>query len=493
MRNVEAPQWTPSEHFQLQQPLGALIDDEWMTDPVGDEITVEDPGTEIEVASMRVSTPDVVDRAVISAHAAYRGAWGRTSPVRRARVLAAIAQALRERSNDLAMLETTDTGKPLSQSRADVEASARYFEFYAGLADKIVGATLPLEEGTWAYTIREPYGVVAHITPWNSPIAQMCRGVAPCLAAGNTVVVKPSQLTPLSTLVAARIFVEAGLPPGACNVVVGTGEATGTALLRHPRIAHVTFTGSVATGRAVLRIAAERIVGCNLELGGKSPTIVMPDADLAAAARAGAMAVARNTGQSCFATTRQIVHRAVVEEFTIRLVENVRALRIGHGSVDPDVGPLVSAEQLAKVRAYVDDGVSVGARLEIGGRRPDIEHRGHFIEPVVLTGVTNDMRVAREEIFGPVQCVLTFDNEEEALELANDTDYGLAAGVFTHDLAAAHRLARQLEAGQVQIGRYPVSRVDTPFGGYKQSGMGREKGAEALLHYTQLKTVIVKE
>jgi aldehyde dehydrogenase (NAD+) len=369
-----------------------------------------------------------------------------------------------------------------------VEATARFFEYYAGLTDKLAGTVVPQDPGTFTYSVREPYGVVAHVTPWNAPLSQLVRGVAPCLAAGNTVAVKPSELTPLSTLVAARLFVEAGLPPGACNVVLGRGATTGTALLSHPAVRHITFTGSITTGRAVGRVAADRIVGVNLELGGKSPTIVFPDADLDAAARAGALAVVRNSGQSCFATTRLLVHRSVHDVFVDKVVAAVEGLTLGHGLDDPDLGPLASAAQLERVEGYVAGALADGARSATAPWARD--RTGHFLRPVVLTDVTAHMPVAREEVFGPVQSVLVFDDEEEAVALANDTEFGLGAGVFTASIGTAHRVAARLEAGQVQVNRYAATGVDTPFGGYKNSGLGREKGLHAMEQYTQLKTVI---
>jgi aldehyde dehydrogenase (NAD+) len=456
----------------------------------GTALPVEDPATLEILAHVREATADDVDRAVASAAGAYTSTWRDMAGRDRGRILAGIAAALRDAAPALAELESLDTGKPLRQARSDVDTAARYFEFYSGAADKIYGQTIPGEGDYWSYTLREPYGVVAHVTPWNSPISQMSRGVAPCLAAGNTVVVKPSEVAPLSSLVAGQLFAAAGLPPGACNIVVGRGPTTGNAVITHPGVAHVTFTGSVATGRTILHAAADRILGCNLELGGKSPTIVLPDADLAAAVRAGAMAVVRNAGQSCFATTRLIVHSSIAAEYSERLAAAVSRLTVGPGLEDRDLGPLASAAQHAKVSGMLSDAVADGADLLVGGGRPE-GLRGHFLMPAVLAHVTNDMRIARQEVFGPVQSVLVFDDPDEAVALANDSAYGLAAGLFTRDLAAAHRIARRLDAGQVQVNAYPLGGIETPFGGYKHSGLGREKGLSALESYTQLKTVIV--
>lgn len=479
------------ERVDTSGPLGAYVDGAWW--PTGGEpIQVEDPATGAEIAVVNDATDADVGRAVDSAATAYASTWRDIRPTTRAAVLFQIAAVLRADATALARLETLDTGKPLSQSRGDVATAARYFEFYAGAADKLYGQTIPGEGDYWSYTLREPYGVVGLITPWNSPISQMCRGVAPALAVGNTVVVKPSEITPLSSLVAASLFTDAGLPPGVCNVIAGRGPTAGTFLARHPRVAHLGFTGSVATGKQILRMAAERIVGVNLELGGKSPTIVMPDADMDAAVRAGAQAVVRNAGQSCFATTRLLVHKSVAGEYSRRLVAAVAGLTVGPGLTDPDLGPVSSGAQLAKVMDAIESGRQEGATVAVGGERP-AGLDGYFITPAVLTGVHNQMKVAREEIFGPVQTVIAFEDADEAVAIANDSSYGLAAGIFTRDISVAHRLARRLEAGQVQINRYPLGGVETPFGGYKQSGMGREKGLAALDHYSQLKTVIVSD
>jgi aldehyde dehydrogenase (NAD+) len=475
----------------LPDVLGAVIAGDWVSAAGGtDAMDVEDPATGDVVARFVPSPAGEVDAAVVDAHRAQT-AWARRDPVERSRVLMRVSEALRSNADVLARLETIDSGKPLSQSKADIAVSARYFEYYAGAIDKFGGETIPQPAGIFTYTTHEPLGVVAHITPWNAPLSQMTRGVAPCLAAGNAVVVKPSELTPLTTLLAARLFIEAGLPAGLCNVVLGTGGSTGEALTNHPLVRHITFTGSVAAGRRVGAVAAERIIGLNLELGGKSPTIVCADADVESAARAGALAVIRNSGQSCFATTRLLVDHAIHDRFVDLVAGHIAGLSLGHGLDDPDVGPLISARQKEKVVATIEAAVADGAEIVVGGSTPNVLSGGHFVEPTLLRGVENGMPIARQEVFGPVQSVIAFDTLDQAVEMANDTEYGLSAGVFARDFARAHTLAAALQAGQVQVNRYTGAGVEVPFGGYKNSGLGREKGMEALRYYTQLKSVIM--
>lgn len=454
----------------------------------GNRLEVLDPATEEVIADFGQADLSQVDLAVSTAHRGFLE-WNARSAVQRATALFQLAALIRRDADALAALESLDSGKPLSQAASDVETAARYFEFYAGVADKQYGEVFEQPQGL-AYTRREPYGVVGIITPWNSPISQMARSAAPALTAGNAVVVKPSELTPLSTVIVARLAVEAGIPSAAYNVVLGVGSATGAALVEHPGVGYISFTGSVSTGRSIARAAGDRIVGVSLELGGKSATLVLADADLAAAAQAGAAAVIRNAGQSCFATTRLVVHHAVHDELVARMISAFDSLTVGPGLSSPDLGPLVSAGQRARSQGFIERAIAAGATIanDVSGGVPE---RGYFLRPHLMTGVRNDMEIAREEVFGPVQSVISVGDDEEAISVANDSEYGLAAGIFTASLTKAHRYAHRLEAGQVQINRYPAGGVDTPFGGYKKSGLGREKGLEALRHYHQLKTVII--
>jgi acyl-CoA reductase-like NAD-dependent aldehyde dehydrogenase len=437
------------------------------------------------------SSVQTVKLAVSAAQSAFPS-WARLSASNRAEFLESAADAIAVHATALAEIETLDTGKPLNQSASDVRTAERYFRYYAHAAEHFFGNSIPSSNGMLVVTQREPYGVVAHITPWNAPLSQLARGVAPSLAVGNTVVVKPSELAPLSTLLLADILREV-LPAGVFNVVPGDGVNTGAALAGHPRINHLTFTGSVATGIAVARAAASNVVATNLELGGKSAAIVFSDADLGAAVRSATNALIRNSGQSCSALTRFIVHRDVLDEFSGLLTQSIEKLRIGPGIDDFEVGPLISDPQRQKVFALLEQAVEQGASVLIGGTNPPSSpglENGFFAAPTVLIGVTPTMTVANTEVFGPVQSVIAFDDEIEAVQIANGTEYGLAAAVFTTDITVATRVAQALDAGQVQINGFFGAGTEIPFGGVKQSGHGREKGFEALHGYTQLKSIV---
>jgi len=455
-----------------------------------------DPSTGDLLARLARAGRTDVDRAVRAARAALESeTWGGLAPAERGRILNRIAQAIRARAEELSVLESRDTGKPLRQGRTDVQVAARYFEFYAGVADKVLGQTIPLPAGFLDYTIREPIGISAQIVPWNYPIQIGCRGIAPALAVGCAVVVKPSSEASLNLLRVAEIATECGLPPGALNVVTGTGGEAGVALASHPDINQLTFTGSVEVGVAVAKMAAENVVPVVMELGGKSPNIVFADADLDVAAQGVANAIFQNAGQTCSAGSRLLVERSVHDALLDRLIARTQTMRMGPGVEDPDMGPIISQRQLETIDQYVAIGRQEGARVAAGGRRsqdPRLK-AGYFYEPTLIAGVTAGMRVAQEEIFGPVLSIITFENEDEAIRIANDSVYGLVAGVWTRDLHKAHAVAARLKSGQVFVNTYGAAGgVELPFGGYKKSGYGREKGLEAIASYTQVKNVCIK-
>ncbi|MFB6071354.1 MAG: aldehyde dehydrogenase [Halobacterium sp.] len=457
-------------------------------EPAGGEYDdVVDPSTGEVFAAAAVATEADVDRAVAAARDAFP-AWRDTDPVERSQTLYRVAELVREHADELAELESRDQGKPLSQARSDVLSGARYFEYYAGAADKIEGSTVPVGTGQVDYTVREPYGVSAQIVPWNFPANLFARGVAPALAAGNTTVVKPAPTTPLSAFRMAELCFEAGVPESAVNVVSGGGD-TGAALTSHAGVDTITFTGSVATGQRVMEAAAGNVTPVTLELGGKNPAIVYPDADLEEAVSWVDRGIFTNAGQVCSAADRAVVHESVYDEFVDRIAERADAYELGAGLDDPDMGPLNSEEHFERVRDYVAVGREEGARVVTGGDALDRD--GYFLEPTVLADVDNDTRVAQEEIFGPVLTVIPYGDDEDPVAIGNDVQYGLVAGVFTNDVRRAHRAARRLEAGNVYVNKWFGDTNQTPFGGYKQSGIGREKGLEALDSYLQTKNVAV--
>ena len=445
-------------------------------------LTVLEPATEAVLAELPRAGPDDADAAVARAKAAYP-AWRAVAPPDRARLLYGLADALAERQEELAVLEARNAGKPIGDARGEMGMVVDVFRYYAGAVERNLGDTIPVTGGV-AMTFREPLGVVALITPWNFPLTIAAWKLGPCLAAGNTVVLKPAELTPLTALEFERIALEAGLPEGVVNVIAGPGSTCGRRLVEHPDVAKVAFTGSTAVGRTIAAGAAETIKRVTLELGGKSPNLVFADADLEAAAAAAPWAVFGNAGQDCCARSRILVESAALDRFMDALEEVVEGIRVG----DPldeatQMGPLISAAQRETVASYVPEDAPVAVR----GSAPD--GPGFWFPPTVLCPVAPDDRAAREEIFGPVACVIPFRDEAEAIELANDTVYGLSGSIWTRDGARALRVARALDTGVLSINSNTSVRVATPFGGFKQSGVGRELGPHALEHYTEVKTV----
>lgn len=451
-----------------------------------------DPTSGRPVSKVADSDASDVERAVASAKAAF-SQWKGMRPLDRGRILTDIARMIRARKDELCEIERAETGKAAWQLPFETEVAAQYFEFYGGLTNLYHGEVIGLGDAYHSYTLREPYGVVGVITPWNAPLNQAARGIAPALAAGNCVVAKPSELTSGTTLLLAKIAVECGLPAGVFNVVLGSGEGAGTAIVSHPDIRKVAFTGSVRAGRSIAHIAAERIIPLTLELGGKSPNIIFEDADLAQAIPGALRAFAGNAGQICLAGTRLLVHRSLHDVVVEKLAAAVSQIKVGP---EPDamVGALTTRAQYERVQEYFEIARGEGLAAAVGGAAAANPNWGDgwYLPPTIYGGVSNDSRLAREEIFGPVLVVIPFDDDEHAISIANDTEYGLAAGIWTQSLSRAIKVAGAIEAGQIYVNEYMAGGVETPLGGYKNSGYGREKGIEALHHYSQLKCVTIK-
>jgi aldehyde dehydrogenase (NAD+) len=456
---------------------------------------VLDPSTGARIAEVAQCGPEEVDQAVAAARETFESTWRHTTAEQRSQLLRRLAALVRRQREPLADLESLDTGKPISQARADADIAARYLEFYASAVETFHGESLPdLSGDIVAGTRMEPLGVTGHILPWNYPLQMVARSIAPALAVGNCSVVKPAEEAPLSILRLGELALEAGLPPGALNIVPGYGGVAGAALAGHPGVNHISFTGSVGVGTLVAKAAADNIVPVLMELGGKSPNIVFPDADLDRALPVITRALLQNAGQTCSAGARLLVHQDIHETVVTGLVDRLRGIRIGPGPTDPDLGPLISAEQLERVSGIVEEATAY-AKVVHGGDRhvsPD-QPGGFYFSPTVFDEVDPASRIGQDEVFGPVVAVTPFRDMAQAVEFTNGTEYGLVAGVWTQNLDIANHMAREIRAGQVYLNTYGAGGgVELPFGGYKKSGYGREKGVEALRAYSQTKTVILK-
>ena len=471
-----------------------FINGEWRDATGGKTIEVVNPATEEVIAEVASAEQGDVDAAVAAARAALAGPWGRLSARERGRLIWRIGEKLLEKADDIARLETLHNGKPIFESRQiEVPASAECFQYFASWADKIHGETLPVKGNYLTYTLREPIGVVAAIVPWNFPLLLTSWKVGPALAAGNTVIIKPASQTPLTALALADIARELGVPPGVINVVTGPGSTVGQMLVQHPGIDKIAFTGDTTTGKAIMKGSAETLKRITLELGGKSPNIVFPDADLDAAVRGATTGIFYGKGEVCAAGSRLLVDKSIKNEFVDKVASRAKKMTPGD-PLDPKtrLGAISSKRQLENNLRYIAIATKEGAQLVAGGARADIgTGKGYFLQPTVFDGVTPEMTIAREEIFGPVLAAIEFGDVDEAIARANDSQYGLAAAVWTKDIKKAHYVARKLQAGTVWINTYNIYDTAAPFGGYKQSGFGREMGMHALEHYTQVKTVWV--
>ncbi len=470
-----------------------FINGKWVAARSGQKLALENPSDGTIICDIARGAAADIDDAVNAARAALSGEWGQMSAVERGRILTRIGQLVLEQADDLALLEANDVGKPLKQAKADALALARYMEYYGGAADKVHGETIPYMNGYTVYTLRQPHGVTGHIVPWNYPMQIIGRSVGAALAMGNAAVLKPAEEACLTALALADIAQKAGLPAGALNIVPGLGEEAGAALAAHSGVNHLSFTGSVAVGTLVQRAAADNIVPVTLELGGKSPQIVFDDADLAAALPFLVNAGIQNAGQTCSAASRILIQRGIYDKLLKMMQEEYEKLSVGPAVADLNVGPLISARQKEIVTGFLDQiegDAYVAARGKVVADAPK---GGHYVAPALIAGVKASHVLAQKEIFGPVQVVIAFDSEEEAVAIANGTDYGLVAGVWTSNGGRQMRLAKSINAGQVFINNYGAGGgVELPFGGVGKSGHGREKGFEALYGFSVLKTVAAR-
>jgi acyl-CoA reductase-like NAD-dependent aldehyde dehydrogenase len=491
-RIVEVGQPPALEFVSNPAAKPMLIDGQWVQAASGETFETINPTNGVVIARVAAGDLADVDRAVAAARRAFEDpAWSDMNPHQRTRVLLRIADALEANAEELALLESLDGGIPITITRNLMAGAADTFRYYAGWPTKMLGTVNPVDASVHCYSVREPVGVCAGIIPWNGPLTMAAWKVAPALACGNSVILKPAEQTPLTALRFGEILLECDLPAGVVNIVTGYGETAGAAIAAHPGIDKVSFTGSTETGKKILDASIRNLKRVTLELGGKSPHIIMPDADIELAARVAASAFCLLTGQVCVAGTRILVHESIHDEFAEALAKQISFYKIGDPfAEDTMLGPVVSDEQFQRVTSYVSLGLEEGARIATGGEA--IASPGYFIEPTLFAGVDNDMRLAREEIFGPVAALMPFGDVDEAVRIANDTDYGLAAAIATRSVSSAHSLAHRLRAGVVWVNTHGELDLSFPFGGFKQSGIGRELGPQSLDNFTELKSVFIR-
>ena len=473
------------------RPGRLIINGEAVDAADGATFTTVNPATEEIITTVAEAGIEDVDRAVKAARAALNGPWGRMKPIDRSRVLWRLGDLILANADEIARLETLDNGKPITESRhVDIDMVARCFHYFSGWASKITGDTTSVNANTFTYTLREPVGVVGAIIPWNFPMIMVGWKAAPALAAGNTIVIKPAELTPLSAIRIGELALEAGIPAGVMNILPGKGRIAGEALVKHPGVDKISFTGSTEVGKHLMRTAADSVKRLTLELGGKSPNIVFADADLDAALKGATMGIFYGKGEVCAAGSRLLVEKSIYDDFVTKLAERAKKL-VPSDPMDPKsrLGSLVSPQQMEKVLGYIESGVKEGARLVAGGSRQPINGKGAFVQATVLADVDNRMKVAQEEIFGPVLAVIPFDDVDDAIAKANDVPFGLASGVWTQNVKKAHTVARRLQAGTVWVNMYNFYDPGMPFGGMKSSGFGRDLGEACLSEYTQVKSV----
>jgi phenylacetaldehyde dehydrogenase len=494
---IEKPALSSAAATFLTKDLKLFIDGKWVSAKSGKTFPVEDPATNETIAYAPAGEKADIDLAVAAARRAFEsGPWSRISPADRSRLVWRLGDLLEQHIDEFAELEALDNGKPVTNARkGDLPGSINMFRYMAGWATRLNGETIPVSTpGNWhAYTLREPVGVVGQIIPWNFPLMMAAWKLAPALAAGCTIVLKPAEQTPLTALRFGELIQEAGIPDGVVNIVTGFGETAGAALAEHPDVDKVAFTGSTEVGKLIVKAAAGNLKRVSLELGGKSPAIVFPDADLDLAIAGTADAIFYNQGQCCTAGSRLFAHKSIYDRVVDGVVAAAGKLKVGHG-LDPTVnlGPLISKEQHQRVTGFINSGRTEGAEVVTGGKVSS--EQGYFVEPTVLAKTNRDMRVVREEIFGPVVCIQSFDDADldVVAKFANDTEYGLQASVWTRNLSVAHRMARKIKAGTICINAHNYGDPAWPFGGYKQSGWGREMGKEVMEHYTETKSVAAR-